>query len=175
METLCACGCGLPAPIAKQTNKRLGHVAGRVIKYRQGHGRIKRDPVPYFVIDPDTGCWVWQRSLNNGGYGVLFHTGKNRKAHRVYYEQHHGPIPDGAEIDHLCRNRACVNPAHLEAVGRHENIRRGAATKLNADQVREIRAAYAAGGVTYKVLAQRFGISVPHVCEIVRRVQWKDV
>lgn len=79
--------------------------------------------------DPETGCWVWTDALNTNGYGVVWDPEKKRqlKAHRVAYEELVGPIPDALTLDHLCRNRACINPAHTEPVSRGENVLRGAA------------------------------------------------
>ncbi len=75
------------------------------------------------LINPDA-CWEWQGGISNG-YGSFFLFPKKVKAHRYSYEQLVGEIPIGLEIDHLCRNRSCVNPAHMETVTRSENIRRG--------------------------------------------------
>jgi hypothetical protein len=72
-----------------------------------------------YIVD-ESGCWIWQRYINRHGYGRLARGGKRgtprQLAHRWYYERLVGPIPDGLELDHLCRNRACVNPDHLEPV-----------------------------------------------------------
>ena len=69
-------------------------------------------------------CWEWTGALTYG-YGVIGIGGRTRRAHRVAYELLVGPILEGLTIDHLCRNRACVNPDHLEPVPHLENLRRG--------------------------------------------------
>ncbi len=61
-------------------------------------------------------CWIWQGPIHGHGYGQVTRRGKTAYAHRLFYEHHREPIANGLEIDHLCRVRACVNPAHLEVV-----------------------------------------------------------
>lgn len=73
------------------------------------------------VFVTERGCWEWQGQRLKSGYGHY----KRTTAHRWVYERLVGPIPAGLQIDHLCRNRPCVNPAHLEPVTPLENIRRG--------------------------------------------------
>lgn len=104
---------------------------------RHGANRMSDQPTtdntPFFIgvpkfdrkvkIDRITGCWEWQ-GWKHAGYGYLWHGQKNRRAHRIAYELLVGPIPEGLVIDHLCRNRGCVNPMHLELVTNAENLLR---------------------------------------------------
>lgn len=78
------------------------------------------------VVVTESGCWEWQASLTAGGYGQ-FYPKKSlpRRAHRVAYEALVGPIPEGLQLDHLCRTRRCCNPSHVEPVTSRENTMRG--------------------------------------------------
>ncbi len=83
-----------------------------------------------YAVNAD-GCWIWQSGLNPGGYGQFRFNGRQVGAHRAAYLMFRGPIAHGLDLDHLCRNRACVNPAHLEPVARSENLRRGEVGQWN--------------------------------------------
>jgi hypothetical protein len=90
------------------------------------------------VHEEPSGCWTWTGALRNG-YGDTCVDGE-RYAHRWSYEHFVGPIPDGLTIDHLCRNKRCVNPAHLEPVAMRENILRSdSASAVNARKTHCIR------------------------------------
>lgn len=75
--------------------------------------------------EPMSGCWLWTGPENGTGYGRPFYDGRRVYAHRLIYELLVGPIPEGLQLDHLCRNRGCVSPWHLEPVTCQENLRRG--------------------------------------------------
>jgi hypothetical protein len=76
-------------------------------------------------VEKTDSCWLWTASKTPRGYGTFYFEGRNRGAHRVAYLLTKGAIPEGAELDHLCRNPSCVNPDHLEPVTHLENTRRG--------------------------------------------------
>lgn len=97
---------------------------------RINHPGPKPEPIPAKrfmrkVRFDTSGCWTWVGSISSGGYGGFRIGGRSpgfaAKAHRVSYEMFVGPIPDGLQLDHLCRNRACVNVKHLEPVTLREN------------------------------------------------------
>lgn len=74
----------------------------------------------------ENGCLIFKGHKNERGYGTI-RDGRMKMAHRVTFEHHNGPVPDGLVLDHLCRTRDCVNHEHLELVTQGENVRRGLA------------------------------------------------
>jgi hypothetical protein len=88
----------------------------------------RKSPVDYREEDRgyDTPCWIWLRGFAGGKYPypMTYHKGRVCVAHVVYYEEAFGPVPEGLELDHLCRQHECVNPLHLEPVTHKENCRR---------------------------------------------------
>lgn len=125
VQWLCQCRCGNKVAV-DGTKLRIGHT--------RSCGCMRRPAAERFLekIAPGkNGCTLWTGGLNGAGYGQFYlgvtadrPTGKGY-AHRFSYELHVGPIPAGMHIDHLCRNRACVNPEHLEPVAPRVNILRG--------------------------------------------------
>jgi hypothetical protein len=121
----CQCGCGEKAPIATASDRNRGLVRGEPRRFVHGHNT--RRAVRYVVQDCGyaTPCWVWQLFRHSNGYGGEQVDGRSCLAHVVSYERHVGPVPEDLQLDHLCRVRACVNPAHLEPVTLAVNVLRG--------------------------------------------------
>lgn len=76
-------------------------------------------------IERDGDCWIFTGAKHKQGYGIVGNPGGTRLVHVVVYQRMVGPIPEGLELDHLCRREACCNPAHLEPVPHILNVRRG--------------------------------------------------
>jgi len=81
-------------------------------------------------------CLIWQGPLDKDGYGTFYLRRMNRRAHRVAWFSIHGDLPDDHVINHVCRNPSCVNPQHLQAITRSENVMRdsGAITYINSQK-----------------------------------------
>lgn len=96
--------------------------------------QVTRDPMERFLekVDKTGDCWLWTASTTPAGYGEFSYQCRNVYAHRWLFEQTQGPIPAGHDLDHLCRVRSCVNPAHLEPVTRRVNTARGTNKAANA-------------------------------------------
>jgi hypothetical protein len=158
----CCCGCGEKAPISPQTVRKLGYVKGEPRSYVRNHD--KRGTSPKYKVD-ENGCWLFTGWTNTKGYGMIRDGARMRIAHRVFYERTKGPIPEGMQLDHLCRVPACVNPAHLEPVTNTQNARRGRKPKLTIEQVREIRSRPKVYGSTL-ALAREFGVHTATITTI---------
>lgn len=125
-----------------------------------------------------TPCHIWQGSRLPNGYCLCTRGGRQQYAHRWAWEQKHGPIPEGLQLDHLCREPDCVNPDHLELVTPAENVRRGKIPKVNPLLVRQIRRLYSerrSNGLTQRTIAKRVGISQAQVSNIVSEKHWRDL
>lgn len=121
-------------PCSVETCDRLSYSNGMCMTHYQRMTRIGRTEL---VAPPtlaerlaaghavdDAGCWIWQGAPGKNGYGRMSIGDRLQYVHRLSYEHHVGPIPDGLTIDHLCRVRMCINPEHLEPVTFAENTRR---------------------------------------------------
>ena len=82
------------------------------------------------IPEPNSGCWLWIASVKDTGYAMFSVNGRPQNGHRVSYISLVGAVPDGLQLDHLCRNRACVNPTHLEPVTPRVNTMRGALARI---------------------------------------------
>lgn len=115
-------------------------------------------------------CWVWPYAINSQGYGQLQINKIRYEAHRWLYIQLKGNPPHKTELDHLCKNRACINPEHLQPVSHTENCRRGYNAKLNEEKVAAIKALF--GTKSQKEIAKLYGVSRATIGLIFQGKRW---
>lgn len=140
----------------------------------------------WYGVTKTPDCWIWSGRLDSDGrYGNIWIDGRIVKAHRVSYVLHKGPIPDNLIVRHLCHNKLCVNPDHLEAgtsqdnandeklAGKTQTGELSWASKLTADQVREIRLRYENGETNQRELARQYDVSYWTLNSIIKGKTWK--
>lgn len=135
MALLICKGCGVEVlkPIAVFNQKAPQRFCTRLCARKAPKGKSRQpDLMQWFwdQVDKSGECWTWTFRHDKYGYGFFRIGRRHIFAHRYSYESSVGPIPDGLEIDHLCRNHICVNPAHLEPVTTRENQYRGQAPNM---------------------------------------------
>ena len=186
----CACGCGQWRSHYDGDGRPRYYVhghngRGKPHAYDAWGSRRRYSPQERFwgKVQKTASCWLWSGSLN-GGYGTIKGAkGIVYRAHRLSYEIHYGPIPDGLCVCHHCDNPRCVNPAHLFVGTRADNMADCAAkhrlprgrtpsAKITREQAESIRQRYKEGGVTQKALADEFGLAQTSIFEIIKGQRW---
>jgi hypothetical protein len=139
-----------------------------------------------WAITP-TGCWEAKVGRDPDGYGITKFHGRHRRIHRFAYETWVGPIPEGLSILHSCDNPPCINPEHLSPGTTRQNNedrnRKGRtskgvqhyASKLNEQEVLEIRAEAPYGVLTHRMLAEVYGVTDVLISYILSRKAWKHI
>lgn len=143
--------------------------------------KVQKSPTP-------DGCWIYTGRTNEHGYGRIKNASYGQVyVHRLSYEMHVGPIPDGLFVLHKCDNPPCARPDHL-FLGTHERnmqdmtekrrVSHGSErplAKLTDDKVIEIRNRHAKGGITQHELGLEYGVCSSIINTIIRRKRWKHV
>ena len=138
-------------------------------KIRTATEFLRKHSHSYQVVDRgfSTPCWIWLQCKNQHGYGRKRFGKKLQYAHRAFFEALCTAVPDGMEPDHLCRQRDCVNPAHIELVTKTENRRRAKPLYGKAAQIRK---QYATGAYSQQELADIHGCKQVAISRLVRGV-----
>lgn len=144
--------------------------------------------IKFVRVDEKTNCWIWDKTKDFDGYGVLKHRNKYFKIHRFFFEFFKGKIPISYSVLHSCDNRSCCNPDHLFLGNQIDNVNdmvskkrnRGAkgegnkCSKLKNENIDEIRRLYSLG-ISYKKISLMFGVNSSTIGKVIRRENWKHV
>lgn len=177
----CWCKCGFLTTVAEDTDRSNWKIKGLPRLFRRGHSTSLKGNPEYEERDCQfrSNCWMQGRGSVNQ-YGLQYGTARRPgeavpiSAQRLLYERHVGTVPEGYDIDHLCRITLCVNPDHLEAVTHEENVRRGKNTRLSPEGVREMFVLRKQGW-TFQEIADEYGICQTHACKIIQGHKWKGI
>jgi hypothetical protein len=134
-------------------------------------------------------CWNWIGQLSNSGYGKIKMNNKTYSSHRLIYEFTFGMISDGLQINHICNNRKCCNPTHLQLGNQQDNMTYMVLTnrshhpigethpnhKLTEDDIIQIRSLYVVGNQTQSEIGKLFGVAQTTICAIVNNINWKHI
>ena len=168
----CGCGCGDFTSFATVSSKKWGWIKGQPVGFIRGHnGRLRPSGIISFIIDDETGCWIRQRSKIPNGYGHSTVQNEQVSAHIFVYEKLKGTIPKTLELDHCCRNPACVNPDHLEPVTHAENCRRGKRAELKHETVMELKRLFNSGS-NISELSRNYGLDRHTIRSAVKGGPW---
>lgn len=129
------------------------------------------------VLEPKLGpCWVWTAGKQQG-YGRVRYEGKNRLAYVVSWilAGNKPTVFPETQLDHLCKNRACIRPSHLEVVNNKTNSQRSRKSTLNPELVQQIRRLYESGNFTYRSLAKHLKVGKGAVDFVLRGLTWNNV
>ena len=174
-EGYCRCGCGGRPKISMYDAKARGIFRGKPFPYLRGHSNRIAQSVQ---VDLGTGCWIWLKNIKpDTKYGQTSDrgaSGRKVNAHKLVWERAFGPSPECCDMDHLCRNPACVNPVHLEPVTHAENIRRGKHIRLTKKIASDMRILWMRG-MMQKDIAARFGVTVSCTHSVIIGRTWRGI
>ena len=139
-----------------------------------------------YDLVPETTCWIWNKSCGPQGYGKISIDHKDIRAHRLSWELHHGPIPDGMLVCHHCDVPECVNPDHLFLGTAKDNtqdsIKKGRMTRMRSEdayavkltrgkvaKIRQLRAS----GISYQGIANRFNVGPTCIMRVCKHITWR--
>jgi len=171
----CECGCGELTDVCDRNDRSRNWTKGQPKRYINSHVLRQFDKPIKYEVDPITGCWNWLLYTRPDGYGQLKYQNITQLAHRWMYQAYNGVIrTEEQQLDHLCRNRHCVNPAHLEIVTQTENIRRGSVPTVSMELALQIREGYVPFVITQHFLAKKYGIDRSAVARVVQNRCWLE-
>lgn len=185
----CSCECGVirdvsAANLTRGFSQSCGNCEG--VRSRRDYVSFFQEKIKNNICKTDTGCWVWigNNSPSFGKYGRLKISGRAIAVHILSYKLFVSPIPSGMLVCHKCDNPPCCNPDHLFLGSNKDNIsdmvaknrqakgERIATSKLNAEQVLEIRRLWLTGELNQQQIGARFGVTGGNVSLIVKRKAW---